>query len=117
MRISDWSSDVCSSDLQRLGAVAVACQRHPTVVGTRRTPGDHLDQAVAIGLFAGEPDRTRQVDGHPGAGVGFFGIKPQGRVVATDRKSVVLGKSVSVRVDLGGRRILTKKKNDTIQVK
>src|SRR3546814_13014740 len=26
-----------------------------------------------------------------------------------DRKSVVLGKSVSVRVDLGGRRIITKK--------
>src|SRR3546814_14733147 len=28
-----------------------------------------------------------------------------------DRKSVVSGKSVSVRVDLGGRRIITKKKN------
>src|SRR3546814_15099790 len=32
---------------------------------------------------------------------------------ATDRKSVVSGKSVSVRVDLGGRRII-KKQNDTI---
>src|SRR3546814_21065686 len=31
-----------------------------------------------------------------------------------DRKSVVSGKSVSVRVDLGGRRILKKKKNYTI---
>src|SRR3546814_11852536 len=29
----------------------------------------------------------------------------------TDRKSVVSGKSVSVRVDLGGRRIIKKKKN------
>src|SRR3546814_14890821 len=29
----------------------------------------------------------------------------------TDRKSVVKGKSVSVRVDLGGRRIIKKKKN------
>src|SRR3546814_19463402 len=28
-----------------------------------------------------------------------------------DRKSVVLGKSVSVRVDLGGRRIITNNKN------
>src|SRR3546814_17713629 len=28
----------------------------------------------------------------------------------TDRKSVVSGKSVSVRVDLGGRRIIKKKK-------
>src|SRR3546814_17529232 len=33
--------------------------------------------------------------------VGLFG---------TDRKSVVKGKSVSVRVDLGGRRIIKKKK-------
>src|SRR3546814_15089034 len=30
---------------------------------------------------------------------------------ALDRKSVVWGKSVSVRVDLGGRRIIKKKKN------
>src|SRR3546814_13419346 len=30
-----------------------------------------------------------------------------------DRKSVVEGKSVSVRVDLGGRRIIKKKKNIT----
>src|SRR3546814_15913673 len=29
-----------------------------------------------------------------------------------DRKSVVSGKSVSVRVDLGGRRIITKKKKE-----
>src|SRR3546814_20676349 len=31
--------------------------------------------------------------------------------IAEDRKSVVKGKSVSVRVDLGGRRIIKKKKN------
>src|SRR3546814_19961720 len=31
--------------------------------------------------------------------------------IAADRKSVVSGKSVSVRVDLGGRRIIQKKKN------
>src|SRR3546814_16835635 len=32
-----------------------------------------------------------------------------------DRKSVVSGKSVSVRVDLGGRRIIKKKKKHTQQ--
>src|SRR3546814_15669535 len=31
----------------------------------------------------------------------------------SDRKSVVKGKSVSVRVDLGGRRIIKKKKKNT----
>src|SRR3546814_13390922 len=33
-------------------------------------------------------------------------------VNSADRKSVVQGKSVSVRVDLGGRRIFNKKKRD-----
>src|SRR3546814_17688781 len=32
--------------------------------------------------------------------------------VSTDRKSVVSGKSVSVRVDLGGRRIIKKKQEE-----
>src|SRR3546814_11614815 len=32
-----------------------------------------------------------------------------------DRKSVVSGKSVSVRVDLGGRRIIKKKKTETLK--
>src|SRR3546814_16949861 len=34
----------------------------------------------------------------------------QGASIRPDRKSVVSGKSVSVRVDLGGRRIIKKKK-------
>src|SRR3546814_12712571 len=33
------------------------------------------------------------------------------RAAITDRKSVVSGKSVSVRVDLGGRRIIKQKKS------
>src|SRR3546814_13074656 len=37
--------------------------------------------------------------------------------LAGDRKSVVSGKSVSVRVALGGRRIITKKKNRTREQK
>src|SRR3546814_11271921 len=35
----------------------------------------------------------------------------------SDRKSVVYGKSVSVRVDLGGRRIIKKKKKKNIKKK
>src|SRR3546814_20764161 len=34
-------------------------------------------------------------------------------LAAGDRKSVVSGKSVSVRVELGGRRIIKKKKQNT----
>src|SRR3546814_11142248 len=35
------------------------------------------------------------------------------RIVYEDRKSAVQGKSVVVRVDLGGRRLIKKKKNTT----
>src|SRR3546814_12466371 len=38
-----------------------------------------------------------------------------GNIPRIDRKSVVSGKSVSVRVDLGGRRIIKKKKNNNTQ--
>src|SRR3546814_12472333 len=37
--------------------------------------------------------------------------------IAKDRKSVVLGTSVSVRVDLGGRRIIKKKTHDELRKK
>src|SRR3546814_18207511 len=40
----------------------------------------------------------------------------QRRERAIDRKSVVSGKSVSVRVDLGGRRIIKKQKHKYISV-
>src|SRR3546814_12650948 len=40
-------------------------------------------------------------------------FRRQRRIAGRDRKSVVSGKSVSVRVDLGGRRIIKKKKNIT----
>src|SRR3546814_15105399 len=40
----------------------------------------------------------------------------RGDVDQIDRKSVVKGKSVSVRVDLGGRRIIKKKKHNTNKI-
>src|SRR3546814_17569065 len=87
MRISDWSSDVCSSDLhRRLDAVAV--HRRDRVLGRpfRRLPRDdqRADPGVADDAdIVGRQDMVVDVD--------------------QDRKSVVLGKSVSVRVELGGR--------------
>src|SRR3546814_12375082 len=101
MRISDWSSDVCSSDLLLratggVGAVAWTV-RHPLrVPAIRRVPrrtGGLPDADRHRGLATGGP----RPDERPG---------PNG---GADRKSVGEGKSVSVRVDLGGRRILKKK--------
>src|SRR3546814_16115989 len=42
-----------------------------------------------------------------------FPIGEAARDVLRDRKSVVSGKRVSVRVDLGGRRLIKKKKKNT----
>src|SRR3546814_19271833 len=84
MRISDWSSDVCSSDLQR---------------GTRAFLGSPMHIVVGEQLSALRRGRAHdQV------------------CVQRDRKSVVQGKSVSVRVDLGGRRSIKKKKTAPINL-
>src|SRR3546814_17705206 len=79
MRISDWSSDVCSSDLPGAGAAAAGDGERQAAVA----PGPRLRASAGLG-------HRRSGD-------------------AGDRKSVVSGKSVSVRVDLGGRRIIKKK--------
>src|SRR3546814_3209243 len=87
MRISDWSSDVCSSDLEDRrrehaahdrAADGVLPARACSVRHRQRQHAEHESER-------GHQDRTQ------------------------DRKSVVEGKSVSVRVDLGGRRIMTNK--------
>src|SRR3546814_15815392 len=87
MRISDWSSDVCSSDLRgnhsmRVWIDADACPKAAKELVVKFA----LKRRFEVVLVAGQPQ--------------------------IDRKSVVSGKSVSVRVDLGGRRIIKKKKNE-----
>src|SRR3546814_17024462 len=88
MRISDWSSDVCSSDLA-LGHGGVTrrqrCARLADALGQRAL-------ARREALDAGDDRRAIPVDELEG-----------------DRKSVVMCKSGSVRVDLGGRSVVTKK--------
>src|SRR3546814_11394108 len=95
MRISDWSSDVCSSDL---------------VVRPDDCPG-----IAALGfedvLERLEHVRVAQVPAF-GAAIIHDTVIALGEG-GTDRKSVVEGKSVSVRVDLGGRRIIKKKNMKT----
>src|SRR3546814_20626144 len=82
MRISDWSSDVCSSDL--------------------------LFAALAIWMY--------YTIAHVPGGQPIGALERVAAKAAQDRQSVVSGKSVSVRVDLGGRRIIKKKKQIKIYV-
>src|SRR3546814_13243043 len=86
MRISDWSSDVCSSDL-----LAQFLQHR-----------DHLVDILAIGnagIDHGVGEATRHVL-HPGDQIGR----------ASCRERVC-----QLRVDLGGRRIIKKKKTSDIK--
>src|SRR3546814_21171418 len=99
MRISDWSSDVCSSDLPQPDRRSL---REFDQADQDDDEGRILDE---IRLRA-HPRRQRQIAAIADADRGGAAHQPD----AHDRKSVVEGKSVSGRVDLGGRRIIKKKK-------
>src|SRR3546814_16344469 len=103
MRISDWNSDVCSADLLGFARPAAVARVH-------RQHGGNRAGAPRRRAFRGQRPADR-----PAAGL--EPLRRQGRG-PLDRKSVVEGKSVSVRVDLGARRIIKKKKyTNTIPIK
>src|SRR3546814_11218106 len=92
MRISDWSSDVCSSDL---GNVPAGRIHKKTLTPSARCPPPSRRSAGA--------PRSRPATGrcHPPNRAGGNRRNAHGR---PDRKSVGKGKSVAGGVDLGGRR-------------
>src|SRR3546814_12830158 len=99
MRISDWSSDVCSSDLVGQ-AIVLAEQQGVERVGVGGDRGQlRVDGGGHVVVELGE-------GGQALAQLGLAAVAG----LDGDRKSVVEGKSVSVRVDLGGRRIIKKKR-------
>src|SRR3546814_16609982 len=103
MRISDWSSDVCSSDLlTALSAARIHELLHALPVVTSRS-GLVISRTALDYLLANIPSLLAA----HAAGL------PRARLLKQlDRKSVAEGKSVSVRVDTGGCRIIKKKKKN-----
>src|SRR3546814_18355369 len=108
MRISDWSSDVCSSDLALAGPAAAtalvgARQRRQGRSGMPATdrPADSDRPRRPAGRRLPEPER-----------VGVLGHRNRRGQARPDRKGGVSGKRESVSVDLGGRRNIRKKKQD-----
>src|SRR3546814_4411316 len=81
MRISDWSSDVCSSDLGALGGAAIA--GHLAEQPVERHRGRH--QAEHAGDHADGQEHNGQIARAPGG----HDYPPLMRTMATDRKSVV----------------------------
>src|SRR3546814_15183328 len=95
MRISAWSSDVCSSDLAER-------TQQLEILEARDRRGDGRCGSGRNGIGAVSRCRVRAaVD----KAVNSCILQPHMR---PDRKSVVSGKGVSVRVDLGGRRFIKK---------
>src|SRR3546814_15575874 len=96
MRISDWSSDVCSSDLD--GYQGVIDRNIIPLLGRKKVHDvKRPDIAGLMEKLAYKPTEANKT----------FGVLR--KMFNLDRKSVVEGKSVSVRVDLGGSRIIKKK--------
>src|SRR3546814_11225340 len=114
MRISDWSSDVCSSDLR----LRVRPGEKVPVDGVVEDGRSSLDESMVTGESM--PVTKAKADtviggtlNQPGALVIVADKVGRDTMLArivqmvaeaqrSDRKSVVEGKSVSVRVDLGG---------------
>src|SRR3546814_19597737 len=118
MRISDWSSDVCSSDLGNGGEKERAWTRRRIVIDRphwhgRRWMGEVCRSVIKLfGYGQGEAMGGGPLRNH----VTFFG-KGIARTVQYDRKIVGKGTSVSVRVDLCGRRLITKKRYKYMSLK
>src|SRR3546814_20774758 len=118
MRISDWSSDVCSSDLMTLFTPALKPLLQAP--GALLAPGIYDSFSALIAQQAGF--KAAYLSGasiaYTRLGRSDVGLTTYTEVEQTlsrisdrvqlDRKSVVSGKSVYVRVDLGGRRIFKK---------
>src|SRR3546814_11954296 len=113
MRISDWSSDVCSSDLggkareQRVDRVLAGRDAADDVRNDVHDMAVELD-GIAVGDAHAAADRSA-------ADVVAAEVEQQqmlGAFLGIDRKSVVKGKSVSVSVEFGGRGIIKQKKRE-----
>src|SRR3546814_12926672 len=124
MRISDWSSDVCSSDLVVDGEDWIAlrlyigaggeCKCRISAVGTGadaiRGRACGTEQIIVVSINEFGIATAEDVDVVARNQRGLCGRNAS---VNRDRKSVVWGKRVSVRVDLGGRSIIKKKQDKT----
>src|SRR3546814_4652219 len=136
MRISDWSSDVCSSDLlilltgyQMLNTLDLFAGIGGFALGLERTGGFRVAAFCEVDpdptrtlkknwpnvpVYGDVSGLTKEIMDADGITINVItgGFPCQDISFArTDRKNVVKGKSVSVRVDNGGLRIVQKQRH------
>src|SRR3546814_11690077 len=111
MRISDWSSDVCSSDLLASDSAGggFAAQVRALGLGGESTviTGNGVAADDAVQWAAATLDRLNGKT--PLADANLLRPTPE----TADRKSVVAGKSGAGREEPGGRRILKQTRHNT----
>src|SRR3546814_19484353 len=92
MRISDWSSDVCSSDLLYAGKLAALLTRHATQRLGVRHVADHVVDVLADGQGGIAAVRTRE---HGEIAAGLF-------VDCTGHAALLIGRHLGVEwIDRG----------------
>src|SRR3546814_15087181 len=115
MRISDWSSDVCSSDLEDSVDIkdsnsASRWRRARTRAEKSMAYGRRTRAHIAADRnMEHAPDKALERLSRSEVGSGSAEPAQPGRAVLGDRKSVGTGKSVAVSVDPGGPLIIKKK--------
>src|SRR3546814_17765175 len=126
MRISDWSSDVCSYDLIRseiwlkawgnLSFNPISALTHATLEDictfpeTRKLAATMMAEAQQIAEKLGVNFRhtiDKRIECAPSVGKHKNSMLQDVEAGRAERKRVVSGKGVIGRVDLGGRRIIT----------
>src|SRR3546814_12253839 len=107
MRISDWSSDVCSSDLRLVARRSRVVQPDHVVA---RTGVDNI--VAAAGLE--DVSESGTSEGIVAVGTDHGSAILREDDYCYDRKSVVKGKRVSGSVGLGGARTINNNRTITI---
>src|SRR3546814_19605368 len=103
MRISDWSSDVCSSDLPRRAPLTLS--KHGVLLPVADDCRAMFATVLRLLRLALRPDAAV-----PAQQRELAAVRP--RLPVAHRKSIAEGRRVLVRGSIAGRRILKKTRNN-----